>query len=416
MIKPLIVNTMDIDGGAARAAYRLHQGLKQINIDSTMLVGNKTSDDITVLGTNNKLGKAWIKIAAALDSLPLKTYSPSNNLMFSLQWLPDQIGAKVVEINPDVIHLHWVNNGYMQIETLGKLKKPIVWTLHDMWAFTGGCHYSEDCDKYTMSCGACPQLGSHRKGDITQWILHRKAKAWSNLNLTIVTPSRWLADCAKKSLLFRNLRIEVIPNGLNTQVYKPIEQTIARKLLNLPLDKHLILFGAINPTANKRKGFHLLQPALQKLSQDHNSNNIELVIFGASQPSQVPNFGFKTHYLGRLHDDIGLALLYSAADVMIVPSIQEAFGQTASESLACGTPVVAFDITGLKDIIDHQHNGYLAKPFDIDDLAQGITWVLEDKERLINLSKNAREKVERNFSLEIQANSYLSIYKYVCEN
>ncbi|MDH6100029.1 glycosyltransferase family 4 protein [Anabaenopsis sp. FSS-46] len=415
-MKPLIVNTMDIDGGAARAAYRLHQGLKQINIDSRMLVGNKTSDDITVLGTNNKLDKAWIKIAGALDSLPLKTYSPSHNLMFSLQWLPDQIGAKVVEINPDVIHLHWINTGYMQIETLGKFKKPIVWTLHDMWAFTGGCHYSEDCDKYTMSCGACPQLGSHRKGDITQWIWQRKAKAWSNLNLTIVTPSLWLADCAKKSLLFQNLRIEVIPNGLNTQVYKPMDKIMARKWLNLPLDKHLILFGAINPTANKRKGFHLLKPAIQKLSQQHNSNNIELVIFGASQPSQVPNFGFKTHYLGRLHDDIGLALVYSAADVMIVPSLQEAFGQTASESLACGTPVVAFDITGLKDIIDHQHNGYLAKPFDVDDLAQGITWVLEDKERLINLSKNAREKVERNFSLEIQANSYLSIYKYVCEN
>ena len=416
MIKPLIVNTMDIDGGAARAAYRLHQGLKQLNIDSRMLVGNKTSDDITVLGTNNKLDKAWIKIAGALDSLPLKTYSPSHNLMFSLQWLPDQIGAKVVEINPDVIHLHWINTGYMQIETLGKFKKPIVWTLHDMWAFTGGCHYSEDCDKYTMSCGACPQLGSHRKDDITQWIWQRKAKAWSNLNLTIVTPSRWLADCARKSLLFQNLRIEVIPNGLNTQVYKPIDKTMARKSLNLPLDKHLILFGAINSTVNKRKGFHLLKPAIQKLSQEHNSNNIELVIFGASQPSQVPNFGFKTHYLGRLHDDIGLALVYSAADVMIVPSIQEAFGQTASESLACGTPVVAFEITGLKDIIDHQHNGYLAKPFDVDDLAQGITWVLEDKERLINLSKNAREKVERNFSLEVQANSYLSIYKHVCEN
>lgn len=415
MIKPLIVNTMDIDGGAARAAYRLHQGLKQLNIDSTMLVGNKTSDDITVLGTNNKLGKAWIKIAAALDSLPLKTYSTSNNLMFSLQWLPDQLEGKVVEINPDVIHLHWINNGYMQIETLGKLKKPIVWTLHDMWAFTGGCHYSDDCDQYTMSCGACPQLGSHRKGDITQWIWQRKAKAWSNLNLTIVTPSRWLADCAKKSLLFHNLRIEVIPNGLNTQVYKPMDKIMARKWLNLPLDKHLILFGAINPTANKRKGFHLLKPAIQNLSQEHNSNNIELVIFGASQPLEVPNFGFKTHYLGRLHDDIGLALVYSAADVMIVPSIQEAFGQTASESLACGTPVVAFDITGLKDIIDHQHNGYLAKPFDVDDLAQGIAWVLEDKERLINLSNNAREKVERNFSLEVQANNYLSIYKYVCK-
>ncbi|AVZ30695.1 glycosyltransferase [Nodularia spumigena] len=166
MIKPLIINTKDINGGAARAAYRLHQGLKKINIDSTMLVGNKTSDDITVLGPNKKLGKGWGKIAPTLDCLPLIAYPKrQNKLIFSLQWLPDKLAAQVAKINPDLINLHWVNGGYVRIETLAKFKKPMVWTLHDMWAFTGGCHYSSGCDKYTKFCGACPLLESHRESD-----------------------------------------------------------------------------------------------------------------------------------------------------------------------------------------------------------------------------------------------------------
>jgi glycosyltransferase involved in cell wall biosynthesis len=291
------------------------------------------------------------------------------------------------------------------------MNKILMSRLHDIWAFTGGCNYSSGCDQYIKFCGACPQLGSQKESDISQWVWQRKAKAWKNINLTIVTPSRWLAECARKSSLFHNLRIEVIANGLDDQVYKPIDQTMARKLLNLPLDKKLVLFGAMNSTSNRRKGFHLLEPALRKLSQDKSQENIELVIFGASQPANIPNFGLKTHYLGRLYDDISLALVYSAADVMTVPSIQEAFGQTASESLACGTPVVAFDITGLKDIVAHQQNGYLAKPFDVDDLAKGIAWVLEDKHRWLSLSQRSREKVEQEFTLQAQAQKYISLYR-----
>jgi glycosyltransferase involved in cell wall biosynthesis len=416
MIKPLIINTRDIDGGAARAAYRLHQGLQKLNIDSTMLVANKTSDNIKVMGANSKLEKGWAKIAPTLDTLPLRAYAQRKKLTFSVQWLPDKIAAKVAKLNPDIINLHWINAGYLQLETIAKFKKPIIWTLHDMWAFTGGCHYSGDCDRYTHSCGACPALGSHTEGDISRWIWQRKSKAWNNINLTLVTPSRWLADCANKSSLFQDLRVEVIPNGLDTQVYKPIDKKTARNLLNLPLDKQLVLFGAMSYTSDRRKGFHLLEPAVRRLSQDKNYDNIELVIFGKSNLANIPDLGLPIHYLGRLHDDISLALAYSAADVMTVPSLQEAFGQTASESLACGTPVVTFEATGLKDIVEHQENGYLAKPFNIDDLANGISWVLEDKERLMRLENNARKKVECEFTLEIQASHYLSLYNEVSYN
>jgi glycosyltransferase involved in cell wall biosynthesis len=227
-----------------------------------------------------------------------------------------------------------------------------------MCPFTGGCHYSRECNKYTQSCGYCPQLKSQQDGDISRWVWWRKTKAWKNLDLTIVTPSQWLANCARNSSLFKDLRIEVIHNGLDIQRFKPIEKNTARHLLGLPQDKQLILFGSVSPTSDNRKGFLLLKPALQKLSQSPMlQERLELVIFGASEPKEPIDVGFKIRYLGRLNDDISLALTYSAADVMIVQSIQEAFGQTASESLSCGTPVVAFNANGLKDIVDHQQNG-----------------------------------------------------------
>ncbi|HEY9852608.1 MAG TPA: glycosyltransferase family 4 protein [Leptolyngbyaceae cyanobacterium] len=407
-MKILHLSTSDIEGGAARAAYRLHRGLQNVGETSQMLVRAKSSVDRTAIAEKSIL----TKLGPLSSGLPLKFYPNRDRTMFSSQWFPDAIAPKVKQINPDIINLHWICNGFLQIETLTKLKKPLIWTLHDMWTFTGGCHYGGECDRYTNSCGACPQLKSNQNQDLSHWIWQRKNRAWKNLNLTIVSPSNWLAECAKSSSLFQNLRVEVIPHGLDLEKYKTVEKQIARKILNLPPNKQLILFGASpGTTSDRRKGFYLLQPALQNLLQSGWQNRIELVIFGDSQPENPIELGFKTHYLGQFHDDISLALVYSAVDVMVVPSIQEAFGQTASESLACATPVVAFAATGLKDIVEHQQDGYLAKPFEIEDLSRGIVWVLEDRERHQKLCSSAREKAEREFSLELQARRYLSIFR-----
>lgn len=406
----LLLSTSDIDGGAARAAYRLHQGLRALDVSSQMLVRDKHSADKTAISGKTKIAQ----LGANLDNLPLQLYH--NHSFFSPQWFPDIIVPKVAKLCPDVINLHWVCGGYLQVETLAKFNKPLVWTLHDMWAFTGGCHYSQDCIRYTDSCGACPQLNSHKNCDLSRWVWQRKAKAWKELSLTIVTPSLWLAKCAKESSLFRNLRVEVIPNGLDVKRYKPINQCIARELLNLPQDKQLVLFGATGGvTSDPRKGFNLLCSALQNLSKSGWQDKIEIVIFGSSPPENPVDLGFMTHYLGRVFDDISIVLIYSAADVMIVPSTQEAFGQTASESLACGTPVVSFDSTGLKDIVEHQKNGYRAKCFDYNDLAYGIAWVLQDENRRQALSRRAREKVEQEFTLEIQARAYFKLYQELFE-
>jgi glycosyltransferase involved in cell wall biosynthesis len=309
-----------------------------------------------------------------------------------------------------VINLHWINAGYLQVETIAKFNKPLVWTLHDMWAFTGGCHYSQDCDRYTASCGACPQLHSSKDWDLSRWVWQRKAKAWRNLNLTIVTPSSWLAKCARSSSLFQEQRVEVIPYGLDTEKYKPLNRQVARELLNLPQDKQLVLFGALSATGDQRKGFHLLQPALQDLSKSGWQDRLELVIFGSSEPANPPELGFKAHYLGTLNDDISLALVYSAADVFVAPSVQDNLANTVLEAIACGTPCVAFNIGGMPDMIEHQKNGYLAQAYKTEDLAQGIAWVLENNERHGKLGARAREKAQQEFTLEIQARRYLSLF------
>ena len=413
-MKILHVSTKDFEGGAARAANRLHQGLRKIELDSQMLVQTKVSDDPNVIEPQNAIGKSVAKVGGILDTIPPKFYLRHHKISFSTQWLPDAIYPVIASLNPSLINLHWVYNSHLRIETLAKLKLPIVWTLHDMWAFTGGCHYDRGCGKYVDSCGACPQLKSDRDWDLSRWIWQRKSKAWKNINLTIVTPSEWLAKCARSSSLFRNLRIETIPNGLDLQRYKPVDRQIVRSLLNLPQDKQLILFGAIKATSDRRKGFHLLEAALKSLSQSGWQDKIELVVVGASHADNQANLGFKTHYLGKLNDDISLAQVYAAADVFVAPSIQDNLPNTVVEAIACGTPSVAFKIGGMPEIIEHQQNGYLAQPYDIEDLARGIAWLLEDKEKHQKLSDRARAKAEE-FTLERQAHRYASLYNSIMD-
>ena len=403
-------------GGAGRATFRLNQGLQRLGVDSKILVQLKYSDDRTVFSPETTLGKfsAKLKLPERLDALPLNGYPQRNANDFSLEWLPSGIVSKVAKLTPDVVNLHWVCHGYVPIEAIAKFKKPLVWTLHDMWAFTGGCHYSQECDRYKSSCGTCPQLGSTKSWDISRWVWQRKAKAWQNLNLSIVSPSHWLAKCARSSSLFQDLPIEVIPNGLDTQQYKPIPRQVARELLNLPQDKQLILFGAMYPNSDRRKGFYLLQKALQKLSKTEWCNQIEIVIFGASRPQESVELGLNSHYLGRLSDEISLAVVYAAADVFVAPSTQDNLPNTVMEAIACGTPSVAFNIGGMPELIEHQHNGYLAQALDSEDLAQGIIWVLENKERHQKLCDRARQKAEQEFTLEIQARRYESLYLEKC--
>ena len=409
----LILNTSDNQGGAAIATYRLHRGLRSIGINSHLLVQRKKTDDDSVIGPLTKWQKTFAFLRLYLDVVVTRLYRKRNKVIFSPAWLPESLATKVAKLNPDIVHLFWVCNGFLRIETLKKFKRPIVWTLHDMWPFTGGCHYDDECGKFQQSCGNCPILHSEQERDLSRRIWKRKQKSWEGVPIVVVATSHWLADMARSSSLFRDQRIEVIPNGIDTEIYKPNNKEAARAAYNLPQDKHLILFSAFSATTDKRKGNQFLMQALEKMSQAGWGSKTELLLIGATRPENPSDIGMKVHYMGRLHDEISQVLLYSAADVVVAPSMQENLSNTVMESLACGTPVVAFDIGGMPDMIDHQINGYLASPFEPNDLADGMMWVLENKDRHDMLSRRARETVAERYALKAVANRYLELYQSI---
>ena len=409
----LILNTFDNQGGAAIATYRLHRGLLSIGINSYLLVQGKQTDDHSVIGPLTKWQKTLAILRPYVDGAATELYRKRKKVLFSPAWLPEKLAFKVAKLNPDIFHLFWVNGGFFRIETLKTIKQPIVWTLHDMWPFTGGCHYDEECGKFQQSCGKCPVLHSERERDLSRRVWERKRMSWEGVPIVVVATSHWLADMARSSSLFRNQRVEVIPNGIDTERYKPLNKEVARTAYNLPQDKHLILFSAFSANSDKRKGNQFLVPALEKMSQAGWGSKTELVIIGASRPENLTDMGMKVHYMGHLHDEMSQVLLYSAADVVVAPSMQENLSNTVMESLACGTPVVAFDVGGMPDMIDHQINGYLATPFEPSDLAGGIMWVLENESRHDVLSQRARQTVEERYALKAVANRYLTLYQSI---
>lgn len=410
-MKILIVNSYDTLGGAARAANRLHKSLLFKGIESSMLVQSKFGDDYTIdTYAKSFFQKIGVKIRPVIDAIPVRFYKKRTKTLFSPSWLGfnnvvDQINA----INPDIVHLHWISNGMIRIEDLVRIKAPIVWTLHDNWAFTGGCHIMWECEKYKKKCGTCPRLGSTKEKDLSRYVFNRKIQTYAKLpNMVVVGLSKWISNCAKESSLLKNHHVVNIPNPIDISVFKPFDKKQARGLWNLPENKKLVLFGAMSGTSDINKGFKELMESLDLL----NDYSIEFVIFGSSEPKEKLPFKFKTHYLGHLNDDVSLVSLYSAVDVMIVPSLQETLPQTASEAMACGTPVVAFSHTGLLDIVEHQKTGYLAKPFQTQDLASGIEWVL-NAENYDELCINARKKIVVEFDSSMIAESYIELYNKV---
>jgi len=424
-MKILIVNTTDISGGAARAAYRLFKALQNEGIIVYMLVQRKFSDDYKVLSPNSKIDKFFNLLRPTIDQLPVKFYKNRTKTLFSPSWIGNKKILKMIkDINPDIVHLHWINGGMIKIEDLTKINKPLVWSLHDNFAFTGGCHIKWECENYRQNCGNCPRLGSNIKYDLSRWVWNRKNKVFKQLNnLTIVGLSRWVNECSKESSLLKDKKHINLPNPIDIDIFKPFDKEKSRELWNLPKNKKLILFGAMSATSDINKGFKELSEALQLLKTEY----IEFVVFGSTEPQNPPKFNFKTHYIGRLNDDVSLVTLYSAVDVMIVPSLQENLSNAIMESLSCTTPVVGFDIGGNSDMIEHKINGYLAKPFEAQDLANGIEWVLDsDSERRVIvesdgdsisryewLCKNAREKVLKEFDSRVVAKKYIELYEEI---
>ena len=405
-MKVLIVNTYDNQGGAARAAFRLHEGLLRIGVDSNMLVQYKATRNSQVFSLYTKHTNFISTVRLGVNQLPLRIYQRDTYSPFSLAWVPfSQIHKKIKEINPDIVHLHWVAGGMFGLQELLKINKPIVWTLHDMWPFTGGCHYDKECRKFEVTCHACPILNSKKTFDLSMKNFQQKYRIYNKLNsLTIVGPSNWMSSCARKSSLLKNKNIHTIPNPIDTEVFKPMDLKESRGLLNLDFDKKIILFGA-DSVSDPLKGMDRLINSLKHIK----TKNVEILIFGRASTEDYNFLDYPVHNLGRLDDENFLRVAYATADVTILPSLQENLSNVVIESLSCGTPVVAFDIGGNSDMIDHKHNGYLAD-FSCDlDLSLGIDYVLSNNQNKI-LNKNSRKKVMDFFETDKVSNLYKALY------
>lgn len=412
-MRVLHLSTSDVRGGAARGAFWLHRALRERGVDSHMLVGRKYSSDRDVSSVNGVFAPLSERIRDALDLVPLRRYDKTDDSFWTLGWVHRRMAGAVDAMKPDVIHLHWTGAGFLPVGALRAFRQPMIWTLRDMWAVTGGCHYSAGCRGYEASCGYCPQLRSEMGDDVSHKTWWRKRQAWRDMNLTLVPISNWLADCVRRSALLAAYPLEVIPNGLDTGQFSPVSRDRARAAWGLARDKRYILFGAIDAFRDKRKGYRQFVRAMEILARSCWSTRAEILIFGDPAPKGAPALALPTRFLGRIDDDSRLAQLYTAADVMVVPSIEEAFGKTLVESMACETPVVAFDGTGPADIVAHRETGYLAKPFEEADLAAGIEWCLEKPERTDTLGRAARRRARTLFDIDAVAARYVDLYQRV---
>jgi len=404
-MKVVQLNHADVNGGAARAAYRIHHAVRTAGVHSTMLVNLSESGDWTVEGPGSPLGRATARVRPYAASGFRAFLSTENPVIHSPAVIPSRWPRRLNASDADIIHMHWIAGETLSIRDVGRLNKPVVWTLHDMWAFCGAEHYTDD-DRWQEGYRS-DNRPEHESGfDLNRWTWRRKLKHWRR-PMHVVTPSRWLADCVRDSALMRDLTVTVIANPIDTDRWKPIDQVQARSLLGLPTDASLLLFGALDGAGDPRKGFDLLLDALVHLHAGR--EELHLVVFGQLAPRYPPDLGFPIHYTGHLHDDLSLCVLYSAADLLVIPSRQEAFGQTASEAHACGTPVVAFNTGGLRDIVDHQHTGYLAHAYDTEELAAGIRWVIKESANY-RLGRNARERAVKHFAYPVVAKKYRQVY------
>jgi hypothetical protein len=409
-MKILIINANENNGGAAKAANRLYCGLLHEGIDAYYLVDNKISDDFRILSSERKIDKLKKIFRQQYEHLRVRLYKYRTRTIFSLNntFFNSGLIKQINMINPDIVHFHWVNGGMINIKDLLKIKKPIVWTMHDSWLFTGGCHLPYECRKFESECKKCPVLGSDKNNDLSNKVFNIKKKIFSKLKLNIVTPSNWLANNCKKSMLLHNKNINIIPNPIDTIMYKPIPKNVAREILNLPNNKKIILFSASSATSDPNKGFRELNIAINSLKLD----DVFLLVMGGCMPKENNIFKYPIKYLGQLNDDISIKLVYNSANVSVVPSLSENLSNTIMESLSCATPVVAFDIGGNSDMCVHKVNGYLAKPFDCKDFADGIEWVLNTS-KYNELCLNSRKKILNEFDSKIVTKRYIKLYKKI---
>jgi glycosyltransferase involved in cell wall biosynthesis len=405
----------DVSGGAFRSAYRLHEGLGRIGIESTMLVQDRQSQDPKVLRFSPPTDSAT-RLRRISRRFFLRQSRKFHYSRRPVDWnlFTDDRSEHAADIlrqvpPTDVLNLHWIPGLFDYRSFFRRIPKalPIVWTLHDMNPFTGGCHYAGDCRRFLDSCGDCPQLVSSNVQDISRAIWKRKREAYGFLRsdrFNIVTPSRWLAGEAGESGLMKGFSANVIPYGLDTHVFQPREKSIARDLLNVPSEAKVLLFIAQHVGVSY-KGLSTLVEAIGRLEK---IPNLFLLILGNGQfPSQS---AVSRMSLGFVKEERLVSLAYSAADLFVLPTLRDNLPNTALEAMACGLPIVAFETGGVPEIVRHESTGLLVTPSDTAGLAKAIENLLSDCGRRQRMAENSRRIAVEEYALEVQARRYASLY------
>ena len=408
------VNYSDSSGGAARATFTLAQGLRAEGNDLRIFVEDKTTDYPWIVSMAKSATEARFRgLIPSIDASPGIFYKRVLGPQMSFNFIATN--KRLLEnldlFNPDVVNLHWVGAGSMPIQMIKYIKSPVVISLYDMWTFTGGCHYDNFCGKFDQKCGSCPLLSSEKK-DATSISIYLKHRAYHGKGITFVSPSTVLTEQAKKSFLLKDESIVTIPHGIDFRRLKIVERQLAKELLGIPKDRVYLLFGCTGGIEDERKGFTYIIESL-KILNNVLPKNLTILLFGTSNNPFKDDgaFGVPVISMGRIYDDATLSLLYSAANITMMPSKQEALGLTAIESLGCGTPVISFDKTGVADIIKHKVTGYLTKPFEISDFAKGIDWIFKNIDTLNR--EILRESVFNKFRLEKISNQYQILYENI---
>lgn len=420
-----LLSTYHLFGGASVAATRLHRALLRQeypypSIDSTLLVGTSNRMEThrpepgVVYLANNFLAEQTAFGRFVAERLYFLPFERNESVRF--QFSPAAVGTSL-DFHPavqqaDVLHLHWINFGFLSINSLRSLvalNKPIVWTLHDQWAFTGGCHYAHSCTNFQTHCHHCPYLKKPGEQDLSYRIFERKKAFFQEANIHFVTPSQWLANEGKRSALLRHAPFTVIPNTLDQTVFRPQDRADASAQLGLEATPQpRLLFGSANIT-DPRKGFRYFAEALTLLHQQHPELEPEILVFGKGRSYLFNELPYPVRHLGVLTTEADVVAAYNLADALVVPSLEDNLPNTILESMACGTPVVGFRTGGIPELIDHEQNGFLASATSAQELANGLAFILTHPTPH-TLREHARQSAETRFSEEVISSHHTELY------
>lgn len=409
-MKVLLLNTSESYGGAAVAANRLKKTLLRNGVKVSYMVLHKSSTDLhTIRSASSFLSK--VNFVLERGKIWFNNFFSRTNL-FSISLANTGIDlTKTKEFQEaDVIHLHWINQGFISLKGLQKIAesgKPIVWTMHDMWPCTAICHHARTCIKYYTSCSSCPLLRC-RSSSLAARVFKKKKSIYQGANITFVACSKWLHVQAEKSALLVNKQVLTVPNPIDTQVFKSGDKKRARTQLGLPLNKKLILFGAVN-SLDVRKGFSYFVEAVNEYIKKSDAEDLGLVIFGNGSEQLANHFVLETYVFPYLSDEEKLILLYQSVDLFVTPSLEENLPNVIMEAMACNVPCVGFNVGGIPEMIDHKSNGYVASYKSAKDLAAGICWVKNQEKDL--LGSKARAKVVKFYQEDRVARKYIKIYE-----